>query len=335
VIFDGKAWCPAVVLRDATGGTDGGDLDSWICRHRFLRKEMEMRIVFFLGFLFYCCAVQAQTGILLVGDSFWNTQPEWQPISDCLVNKGIPHQIYPEAVGSRFLTQTDISNWVSTYQPDVVAVQLGVNDVVHDIPPSQILAVADQMLQAATSADRVLFAAVTPFTVGLPSVRTQSDLDRAADYNGQLAGWVNSQDIPSRLGFVDNWAAWNGSPDGMVVSDGLHPNTAGIAALSQSWCSMLAATIDPFAGDANQDGHFNSSDLVQVFSEGLYETGLPAVWQQGDWDGNGLFATGDMVLAFGTGMYEETAADAIVPEPSAMILFLFGFLFYKYGGLIK
>lgn len=59
------------------------------------------------------------------------------------------------------------------------------------------------------------------------------------------------------------------------------------------------------AGDANLDGHFNSSDLVAVFQAGKYETMQPATWAEGDWNGDGVFDSGDLVAAFQDGCYED------------------------------
>lgn len=58
-------------------------------------------------------------------------------------------------------------------------------------------------------------------------------------------------------------------------------------------------------GDANFDGHFNSSDIVKVFTEGRYESEEQgASWESGDWNGDGKFDTADIVLAFQEGRYE-------------------------------
>jgi hypothetical protein len=66
----------------------------------------------------------------------------------------------------------------------------------------------------------------------------------------------------------------------------------------------------PPPGDANRDGYFNSSDLVQVFQAGKYEDGIAdnATWEEGDWNGDSDFDSSDLVMAFQTGLYERTAA---------------------------
>ena len=87
------------------------------------------------------------------------------------------------------------------------------------------------------------------------------------------------------------------------------------------WVKELAGT---YFGDANLDGLFNSSDLVQVFTVGKYETAEKAGWYAGDWDGSGWFDSGDMVTAFVDGGYEQQAAvkPLTVPEPCGRLLLI-------------
>lgn len=76
--------------------------------------------------------------------------------------------------------------------------------------------------------------------------------------------------------------------------------------------------LNTYVGDSNLDGQFSSTDLVDVFQAGKFETGQAASWAEGDWDGNGSFGTSDMVFAFQGGGYEQgvrTATQA-VPEPT-------------------
>ena len=82
-------------------------------------------------------------------------------------------------------------------------------------------------------------------------------------------------------------------------------------------------------GDSNFDGVFDSSDLVTVFAIGKYESGEEAWWNEGDWDGNYLFDSGDMVVAFAGGDYEKPVM--AVPEPSAVVLALIGFVLVAFG----
>ena len=60
--------------------------------------------------------------------------------------------------------------------------------------------------------------------------------------------------------------------------------------------------------DVNDDGVFNSSDLVEVFIEGEYEDDLVgnSTFDEGDWNGDGEFNSSDLVLAFQSGTYVRT-----------------------------
>jgi hypothetical protein len=77
-------------------------------------------------------------------------------------------------------------------------------------------------------------------------------------------------------------------------------------------------------GDANLDGAFNSTDLVEVLAAGEYEDDVAgnSRWGTGDWNGNGDFQTSDLILAMQEGSYEvePAAAVASVPEPATISL---------------
>ena len=63
-------------------------------------------------------------------------------------------------------------------------------------------------------------------------------------------------------------------------------------------------------GDANQDGRFDSQDLVTVFQSNEYRDDLEdnSTWSEGDWTCDGDFDTDDLVAAFQSGQYEQAAA---------------------------
>ena len=69
----------------------------------------------------------------------------------------------------------------------------------------------------------------------------------------------------------------------------------------------LATISRPIAGDANQDGRFDSSDLIQVFQAGAYQKNTPAGWAEGDWNCDHRFDTSDLVAAFQQGHYQTAA----------------------------
>ncbi|MEZ6117782.1 MAG: pre-peptidase C-terminal domain-containing protein [Pirellulaceae bacterium] len=73
-------------------------------------------------------------------------------------------------------------------------------------------------------------------------------------------------------------------------------------------------------GDANLDGRFDSSDLVQVFGANQYEDNLPrnSHWIHGDWNHDGEFNTSDLIAAFQFGAYEQEA-NASRPDQATQI----------------
>ena len=93
-----------------------------------------------------------------------------------------------------------------------------------------------------------------------------------------------------------------------------------------SWVEVLPVFPGRVPGDVSLDGRFNSDDFVRVFQMGLYETGDPATWRSGDWDGDGLASSSDFVVAFQAGAYELPPAAVLVPEPVAIWLLLVGLL---------
>ena len=119
----------------------------------------------------------------------------------------------------------------------------------------------------------------------------------------------------------------------MAVHDGNHPAEYDLnqdTLVNQAdrifWVQQIANT---FFGDADFNLKFNSSDLVVVLQAGQYEDNISAnsTWATGDWDGNLEFQSGDLVAALQTGAYEKgprVGAQAVVPEPAALVLGLLG-----------
>ncbi|MCA9150827.1 MAG: hypothetical protein KDA92_16060, partial [Planctomycetales bacterium] len=87
------------------------------------------------------------------------------------------------------------------------------------------------------------------------------------------------------------------------------------------WVHELQQT---WLGDANLDGRFDSTDLIQVFQAGEYEDTLVgnSNWADGDWNADGDFTTADLVSAFADGGYgidiggDARSSISAVPEPA-------------------
>ena len=152
------------------------------------------------------------------------------------------------------------------------------------------------------------------FTIGRSAVPEPS----MGDFNED--GNLDVTDVDMLLGQIAAEAPdsrFDVTHDSLVNGDDL---TAWVKDLKRTWF-----------GDANLDLEFNSSDMVQVFVKGKYETGETAGWEEGDWNGDQqLFTSGDMVAAFVDGGYEQgqrpVVAVGAVPEPSCLLLLSLGLL---------
>ena len=124
-----------------------------------------------------------------------------------------------------------------------------------------------------------------------------------------------------------------GSLSNLTVDEGLYKSYTdelnGFAAEAGNTLSVI------FYGDANLDGKFNSSDLVQVLASGKYEDDIAgnSYWTEGDWNSDGDFDTADLIVAFSGGIdsaggrYEQEAVVNAVPEPSSFALLTLAGLF--------
>ena len=141
----------------------------------------------------------------------------------------------------------------------------------------------------------------------------------SGDYNGD--GMVDVADID-----LQSVAMADAAPDLGVFDE----NNDGLVnrADRMIWVKDYAKT---WVGDANLEGEFNSSDLVQMFSSAKYDRPKDASWADGDFDGNMRFDSGDLVAAFSDGGYEKgpLASPAVVPEPTTAWLML-----GAWGGLV-
>jgi hypothetical protein len=135
----------------------------------------------------------------------------------------------------------------------------------------------------------------------------QVGFDGDFDGNGQLDA-IDLGQLTEALHAEDPDLVFDLNFDGSVEASDL-----------SKWVKVFKHT---WFGDANLDGEFNSSDMVQVFAAGKYETEEAAGWAEGDWDGSGFFDSSDMVTAFADGGYEKgPQTDAVaVPEPGGWLL---------------
>ena len=103
------------------------------------------------------------------------------------------------------------------------------------------------------------------------------------------------------------------------------------------WVESIKRT---YFGDANLDGEFTSSDLIQVFQAAEYEDLIPknSTWTTGDWTGDLEFNSTDIIAAFQGGGYEIGPQSIVptVPEPNlSRLALLLGFVMLRSGSVFR
>ena len=73
---------------------------------------------------------------------------------------------------------------------------------------------------------------------------------------------------------------------------------------------LREATVKTYFGDANLDGKFDTSDIVQIFKAAEFEDGIAgnSTWFEGDFNADGDFDAKDLELALRLGKYETRSA---------------------------
>ena len=146
---------------------------------------------------------------------------------------------------------TDDATWMRVYQPDVVHVMLGTNDLISYPSNPNIPAIVDRMAQLCNSA-----AALVPsckiYVASIPEGGPAWFSINALAYNAKLreqASHAPSSKFPGNVSFVDtcaliNQAFWkdtSATPTKALYVDGTHPNGKGYDLMAQGLQNALAA----------------------------------------------------------------------------------------------
>jgi hypothetical protein len=134
------------------------------------------------------------------------------------------------------------------------------------------------------------------WTAGAPSPGSRGQQTVVGDFNGDRI--VEFADIDLLCGAIQQH------------SNDLRFDLNGNQTVDFADMEMLIETVlGTSFGDANLDGVFNSSDLIDVLAAGQYEDGVPgnSRWATGDWTCDGEFNTSDILLAFQKGGYSAAA----------------------------
>ena len=131
---------------------------------------------------------------------------------------------------------SQVGGWLSTYQPEVVLLLIGTNDIVQDhqlsTAPARLGALLDRIHQ--------LRPATKLIVSSVPPLANASDNTQAAAYNANVRSHVDARAAAGRsISFVDAAAALTVSD----LADGIHPTSAGYAKLADVWHPAIGTAL--------------------------------------------------------------------------------------------
>ena len=155
-------------------------------------------------------------------------------------------------------------------------------------------------------------------------IRVAGQWSGALSNAGETITAKAGDEIIHQFAYSDEWySATDGNGPSLQIIDELGALDRWLSRESWRPSSQLGGTpgmadeaeVD-IPGDANRDGVFNSTDLVQVFQAGEYEDGIAgnSTWEEGDWDNDQEFTTTDLVVAFQAGWYVAAASPVLIPK---------------------
>ncbi|MEV4760921.1 SGNH/GDSL hydrolase family protein [Micromonospora sp. NPDC049559] len=128
--------------------------------------------------------------------------------------------------------QANATGWINTYQPDVVLLHIGTNDMYRNYQvataPDRLSALIDQIL-AARPGVYVLVAKITPSTNTDAQARINA-------YNAKIPGIVAAKGDHVRLADMTNVTTAD-------LVDALHPNDTGYAKMAERWYPVLTGVL--------------------------------------------------------------------------------------------
>jgi lysophospholipase L1-like esterase len=129
-----------------------------------------------------------------------------------------------------------IDGWIGSYQPDVVLLLIGTNDVLQDYQ----LAGAPNRLADLVDRVHALRPATKIFVSSLPPIATASDNSQADAYNAAIPTVVQARALAGRpIWFVNGNASLTASD----LADGVHLTAVGYSKLADAWHGRLISTL--------------------------------------------------------------------------------------------
>jgi lysophospholipase L1-like esterase len=130
--------------------------------------------------------------------------------------------------------QSYVDAWLTTYQPDVVLLLIGTNDILQHYR----LATAPDRLVTLVDLIRTVRPTTKIFLSTLPPIANPADNSRITTYNADVIDVVRTRaEAGEPIRLVDGGGALTISD----LADGLHPNATGYSKLADAWRAALTA----------------------------------------------------------------------------------------------
>lgn len=135
-----------------------------------------------------------------------------------------------------------------------------------------------------------------------------------------IAGGLAASDLVSAIAAGRADGSWTGAAGITSAAAAAQPATRGVGWLDNGDGSLLVAYAAP--GDTNLDWQVDILDAANVFSAGLFDTALPATWQEGENTYDGIVDILDVSELLATGLFDDggyngaTVGLVAVPEPA-------------------
>lgn len=143
-----------------------------------------------------------------------------------------------------------------------------------------------------------------------------------------VAGGLTAVDLVRAIAAGRADGTWTGGVGITSSAAVAQPATRGVGWLDNGDGSLLVAYAAP--GDTNLDWQVDILDAANVFSAGLFDTALPATWQEGDNTYDGIVDILDVSELLATGLFDEGGYNGAavglvaVPEPAVTPLTVVG-----------
>src|SRR5258708_4278733 len=128
-----------------------------------------------------------------------------------------------------------VGGWVSTYQPQIIMLHIGTNDIYQGRDNASTIGTIGQIIDTIRQHDSnptILLAQIIPLANFLPQVQ---------DFNSRIPALAQQKTKPqSPVMVIDQWTGFDVNAD---LYDGVHPNQSGEQKMANQWYAGLVKTL--------------------------------------------------------------------------------------------